>query len=218
MANGPSGRGSDPRKRASGAGARGAARRSPGGTSTPRAGARPAAGPRRGGVRPRPAATQVGPRPRFTGRAAILVLVLALLMVSYASSMRSYLDQRRHLASLSASIAKSQAEVDRLTREKKRWNDPAYVRTVAHQRFGWVLPGEIGFQVLDEDGKPMGHTDTLSPTNSVTEATRPLWWQSAWGSVVTAGKPEVDKSTVPPPVTRIRAPKLPKTSTDGTQP
>ncbi len=134
------------------------------------------------------------------------MLVVALLMMSYASSMRAYLDQRRHLASLSASIATSQAEVDRLSREKKRWNDPAYVRTIAHQRFGWVLPGEIGFQVLDDNGKPMGHEDTLSAPNSVTEANRPLWWQSAWGSVVTAGKPTVDPAPAPRPADRIRAP------------
>jgi cell division protein FtsB len=146
------------------------------------------------------------PRPRFTGRAAVLVLVLALLMVSYASSMRAFLEQRRHLAALSASITQSQAAVDRLSREKKRWNDPAYVRSVAHQRFGWVLPGEIGFQVLDEHGKPLGHTDSLSAPDSVTEATRPLWWQSAWGSVVSAGKAPVDRSDLPRPATKIEAP------------
>ena len=177
------------------------------GSSRMRAGARPAAGPRRGAARPRSAAAaQAGPRPRFTGRAAVLVLVLALLMVSYASSMRAYLEQRSHVSSLRASIADSQQEVERLTREKKRWQDPAYVRTVAHQRFGWVLPGEIGFQVLDERGKPLGHTDSLSAPDSVTEATRPLWWQSAWGTVVVAGEQEVDQSSVPPPATRIKPP------------
>jgi hypothetical protein len=127
-------------------------------------------------------------------------------MVSYASSMRAWLDQRHHLASLRASIASSQSEVDRLTREKKRWEDPAYVRTVAHQRFGWVMPGEIGFQVLGADGKPMDHTDTLSPQDAVTRSHRPLWWQSAWGSVVQAGRPVVDPADVPPPATRIEAP------------
>ena len=140
----------------------------------------------------------------------MLVLVVALLMVSYASSMRAYLNQRRNLAELSASIKSSQAKVDSLTREKKRWQDPAYVRTMAHQRFGWVMPGEIGFQVLDANGKPMGHTDTLSPANSVEESTRPLWWQAAWGSVVVAGKPQVDKSKVPPPAAKIDAPPAPK--------
>ncbi len=209
MAHGSSGRGPDPRKRTSGAGPRGASRRTPGGSTSARAGGRPGAGPgpRRGTPRPRVRASRDLPaRPRFTGRAAILVLVVALLMMSYASSMRAYLDQRRHLASLSASIATSQAEVDRLSREKKRWEDPAYVRTIAHQRFGWVLPGEIGFQVLDDNGKPLDHKDTLSPRDSVTEATRPLWWQSAWGSVVTAGKPTVDPAHAPRPADRIRAP------------
>jgi cell division protein FtsB len=136
----------------------------------------------------------------------ILVLVLALLAVSYASSMRAYLAQQRELASLRASIASSQAQVDRLAREKHRWHDPAYVRTIAHQRFGWVLPGEVGFQVLDRNGKPLDHTDSLSPQDSVTEATRPLWWQSAWGSVVRAGRSPVHPAATPAPATRITPP------------
>jgi hypothetical protein len=134
------------------------------------------------------------------------VLVLAMLMVSYASSLRAYIEQRHHLASLRADIAASRTNIDRLEREKKRWNDPAYVRTVAHERFGWVLPGQIGFQVLDAHGRPLGHTDTLSDPNTVTEANRPLWWQAAWGSVVAAGSQPVDPSDVPPPATKIRAP------------
>jgi cell division protein FtsB len=133
----------------------------------------------------------------------VLVLVLALLAVSYASSMRAYLEQRHHLAALSASITESQQEVARLTREKKRWQDPAFVRAVAHQRFGWVLPGEIGFQVLDDEGKPLAPTDSLSTAGPRSEATRPQWWASAWGSVVAAGKPQVDPDDVPKPATSI---------------
>ncbi|CAN5452994.1 hypothetical protein BH10ACT10_BH10ACT10_10930 [soil metagenome] len=137
------------------------------------------------------------------------MLVLAVLMVSYASSMRAYLEQRRHLADLSQGITASRAQIADLQREKKRWNDPAYVRTVAHQRFGWVLPGEIGFQVLDDNGKPLGHTDTLPEATAATGASsRPQWWQSAWGSVVTAGRPEATRTDVPQPVTKIRPPKV----------
>jgi cell division protein FtsB len=200
MVDGPSVRGPDPRRRAQ------------------RAGARPAAGPRRGVPRQRAAAgAPAAARPRFTGRAAILVLVLALLMVSYASSMRAWADQRHHLASLRSSIATSQTEVDRLTREKKRWNDPAYVRTVAHQRFGWVMPGEIGFQVLDADGQPMDRADSLPSAGTAARTARPLWWQSAWGSVVRAGKPEVDPADVPRPLTRIKAPRVAGGSTGSGQ-
>jgi cell division protein FtsB len=135
----------------------------------------------------------------------VLVLVLGLLLVSYASSMRAYLAQQHHIAQLSTSIARSQAEVDRLTGETKRWRDPAYVQMMAHERFGWVLPGEIGFQVLDDNGKPLARTDTLAAPDTVHRATRPLWWQSAWGSVVVAGH-QRDNRSVPPPATRIRPP------------
>jgi cell division protein FtsB len=205
----PAGRGSDSRRRAPGPGPRSAAIRPVGpasgrgsGRPAPRPGARP--GPRRARGSTGTASRQAAPRARFTGRAAILVLVLAVLMVSYASSMRAYLEQRRHLADLTEQIGRSRAAIADLEREKKRWEDPAYVRTVAHQRFGWVLPGEIGFQVLDDDGKPLGHHDTLSDPDAVVEANRPLWWQVAWGSVVAAGKP--DRRELPPPVTRIRPP------------
>jgi cell division protein FtsB len=142
----------------------------------------------------------------------VLVLVMAVLLASYASSMRAYLQQRHELQTLRASIALSSSHISTLRREKRRWSDPAYVEAQARQRFGWVLPGEIGFQVLDEHGKPLDHTDSLSPPDSVTRATRPLWWQSAWGSVVAAGKPQVDASKVPPPASRIEAPKPSKQS------
>src|SRR4051812_49469584 len=44
-------------------------------------------------------------RPRFTGRAAVLVLVLAVLAISYASSMRAYLQQRGQIGDLKDQIA-----------------------------------------------------------------------------------------------------------------
>jgi hypothetical protein len=133
-------------------------------------------------------------------------VVFAVLVISYASSMRAYLQQRDQINQLKQQIASSKASIAEAEREKRRWNDPAYVEAQARARFGWVLPGEIGFQVLDRNGKPLGHTDSLSSPDSVTEATRPLWWQSAWGSVVAAGKAPVDRRDVPRPATRIEAP------------
>jgi cell division protein FtsB len=136
----------------------------------------------------------------------VLVLVLAVLMVSYASSMRAYFEQRHHLDALQADIDESKANIHALKREKERWDDPAYVRTQARQRFGWVLPGDIAFQVIGEDGKPLDHDDSLTDPETVTDAARPLWWQSAWRSVEVAGNPE-DKSNEPQPAELIRAPK-----------
>ena len=131
-----------------------------------------------------------------------------MLMVSYASSMRAYLQQKQHIDALSTDIADSQTTIAKLEREKQRWGDPAYVRAIAHQRFGWVLPGEIGFQVIGEDGKPLDHQDSLTDPGATTEAARPIWWKAAWGSMEAAGNPK-DPATAPQPATRIRAPKTP---------
>ena len=75
----------------------------------------PQGGPRRGSrrdqvqrnIRPGACGTErarttasAAPRPRFTNRMAILVLVVAVLVVSYASSMRAYLQQRSHIEDL----------------------------------------------------------------------------------------------------------------------
>lgn len=189
--------------------------------SRPRATARPGSrpGPRPPGPRPRGQASAGGPggsghtgpppRPRFTGRAAILVLVLAVLVVSYASSMRAYLEQRHHIESLEQSIAQSQAHIEQMKRERERWQDPAYVRAKARERFGWVLPGQIGFQIIDENGKPLGHDDALSDPETTVEEDRPLWWQSAWASVEAAGHPEKHLER-PTPAESIRPPKSKK--------
>ena len=49
---------------------------------------------RRGGAGRAPKVEAALPRPRFTNRAAILLVVFAILVISYASSMRAYLDQQ----------------------------------------------------------------------------------------------------------------------------
>ncbi len=144
-------------------------------------------------------------RPRLTGRAAILVLVLAVLMVSYASSMRAFLEQRQHLSNLRASIADSQKSIGELEREKKRWTDPAYVELQARQRFGWVMPGEIGFQVIDENGKPLAVGASLTDPEAAPEVDEPEWWETAWESVEQAGVPKrADRR----PADRIEPPKI----------
>ena len=109
-----------------------------------------------------PGAAAAAARPRFTGRAAILVLVLAVLTVSYASSMRAYLQQRAHIDELKTQIAQREVNIDELEREKRRWDDPAYVQAQARERFGYLMPGEtsyvveageVGDQRLGADGR-----------------------------------------------------------------
>lgn len=126
---------------------------------------------------------------RFTGRAAILLLVLAVLTVSYASSLRAYLQQRSHIGDLKAQIAEREASINDLEREKRRWDDPAYVKAQARERFGYLMPGETGFEVLGPDGKPLEPQATLSDPDEVIKEQPTAWWTPAWDSMELAGNP-----------------------------
>ncbi len=133
--------------------------------------------------------TTVARRPRFTGRAAVLVLVLAVLTVSYASSLRAYLQQRSHIGELKVQIAEREASIDDLEREKRRWEDPAYVKTQARARFGYLMPGESGFEVIGADGLPLEAQASLNDPSDVIKTVPKAWWTAAWESMELAGNP-----------------------------
>ncbi len=135
-------------------------------------------------------------RPRLTGRAAVLVLVLAVLAISYASSLRAYLQQRAHISDLKSQIAEREVAIDRLESEKRRWNDPAYVEQQARERFGYVMPGEKSYVVLDGDGQPLETEASLSDPDSVAQQPPTPWWADVWSSVELAGHPP--KPSAPP--------------------
>ena len=133
---------------------------------------------------------------------AVLVLVLAVLVVSYASSMRAYLQQRSHMSDLRAQIATSQRDITTLEREKRRWQDDAYVETQARERFGWVLPGETSYQVIDRNGKPLERSDKLTDPSSVARQVPDPWWDKVRGTLEAADHPK----KAPQPATKITPP------------
>jgi cell division protein FtsB len=142
----------------------------------------------------------------MTGRAAVLVLVLAVLTVSYASSLKAYLQQRQHITELKQQIAQSEADIDSLEREKDRWRDPAYVQSQARARFGYLMPGETSYVVLGADGKPLESETSLRPKSEVIVKQPTAWWETAWQSVLLAGDPPAPEDK-PEPAAHINAPK-----------
>jgi len=157
-------------------------------------------GLRGGAARPRAAAAPA-PRARFTNRAAILLVVFAVLVISYASSMRAYLQQREQINELKQRIETSKTSIAKSEREKRRWQDPAYVEAQARARFGWVLPGETSYQVLDANGQPLTGDDELTDPATVAPAKRQAWWGKAYSTLEAADHPE--KKVTPTPATRI---------------
>ena len=51
------------------------------------------------------------------------------------------------------------------------------------------MPGETGYQVIDENGEPLDSVDSLPETEDVTVDKPKAWWDTAWESVEAAGDP-----------------------------
>ena len=126
-----------------------------------------------------------------------------MLAVSYASSLRAYLQQRGQIDSLQNTISEREAEIADLAEEKQRWLDPEFVETMARERLGYVLPGETPFVAL-RDGLPLEPESELTdPSTLATSVPRPFW-EDAWETVKVAGNPP--RRADPPPLTRIQDP------------
>lgn len=140
-------------------------------------------------------------RTRYTNRMVVFVLVLAVLVISYASSMRAYLRQSGEIHDLQAQIASSQKAIESMKAQKARWQDPAYVKEQARLRFGWVVAGETGYQVLGPDGKRLaGSGELATPVQHVSQPT--AWWSTQFDSLRAADHPEVKPKT-PTPLKKI---------------
>ncbi len=129
-----------------------------------------------------------------TWRLVVLLVVIAGIGMVLAHSLRVYFTQAEELAAVKAEIAVEQDKIADLNDKLERWNDPAYVRSVARSRLGWVLPGEVGYRVLDAEGKP------LDGAAIELEAAEPpqLWWEKMWGSVQVADSPAEEEASEEP--------------------
>ena len=150
-------------------------------------------------------------RSNVTTRAIALAVVVLVLTISYASSLRIYFAQAHDIATTKQQISQSQNRIADLQSELARWNDPAYVKSQARERLGWVMPGETGYRVVEDNGKALGGGAEID--SSAKEAAPPedAWWAKLWGSVEAADQPAPVKTTKPKPT---KAP----TITENTKP
>lgn len=130
------------------------------------------------------------PRLGLTRRALAVLSVLVILALSYANSLRIYLDQQREFGVAQQQIEERTAQIAQLEDELSRWNDPAYVKAQARDRLGWLLPGETGYRVLGPDGKPLGTGVVLDSQNELPPGEHAeMWFDRLWKSVQTADDP-----------------------------
>ncbi len=109
----------------------------------------------------------------FTGRAFVLVLVAAALLLTLAVPVRTWFSQRAEIAGLRADVVAARDRVDALRVQQQRWEDPAFVAAEARRRLHFVLPGEVGYVTLGADGA------LVDEATSAEQPTAP-WYSSLW--------------------------------------
>lgn len=126
----------------------------------------------------------------LTRRALAVLSVLVVLALSYANSLRIYLEQQAELATAQQQIQQRTTQISQLEDELNRWHDPAYVKAQARERLGWLLPGETGYRVIGPDGNPLGTGMVLESEKELPPGEHAeMWFDRLWGSIQAADSP-----------------------------
>jgi cell division protein FtsB len=120
---------------------------------------------------------------------ASIGVVLALLVLPYV---QKWMVQRSEIATVRAENERARREVAALEAERRRWQDPDYVKAEARKRLFYVMPGETGFVVVDSGPRTAPPSDPARAAAArVKDGDRP-WFGDLWESVKDAGRPPAD--------------------------
>jgi cell division protein FtsB len=127
-------------------------------------------------------------------RAAILAAVVCVLTLTIAGPVRTYFAQRTEMNQLAASEATLRAQIADLEQQKAKLADPVFIAAQARERLGFVMPGDIPYQVQlpASPGGPSEQPGAATPASRPNEP----WYTSLWRTI--ADTPHTISSNVTP--------------------
>ncbi|KAA1250861.1 septum formation initiator family protein [Mycobacterium simiae] len=130
----------------------------------------------------------------FTARrAAVLAAVVCVLTLTIAGPVRTYFAQRTEMEQLAATEAALRHQISDLERQRAQLADPAYIAAQARERLGFVMPGDIPFQVQ----LPPGAAASPQPrADEPTVANNEPWYTALWHTI--ADTPHLPAAAAPP--------------------
>jgi cell division protein FtsB len=137
-------------------------------------------------------------------RAAILAAVICVLTLTIAGPVRTYFAQRTEMQQLETIQAQLRSQIADLETQKVKLGDPVFIAAQARERLGFVMPGEIPYQVqLPATAGP----EALPGTAAAPVPSGQPWYTSLWHTIADAphGPPPAPASpadpspAVPPP-------------------
>lgn len=146
----------------------------------------------------------------FTARrAAILAAVVCVLTLTIAGPVRTYFAQRTEMNQLVASEAALREQIVELEQQKEKLADPAYIAAQARERLGFVMPGDIPYQVqLPPSALSPEQPEALPGASPVPEGP---WYSTLWKTIADDphGPPPAAPAPLPPAVPGSVPPPLP---------
>jgi len=135
-----------------------------------------------------------------------LLAMIVLAALTLAPKVQEWFVLRQQVAQAAAQVEQARNEVNNMVAERKRWEDPVYVRSQARNRLYYVMPGEVSYLVMDANG--VSASDTTGTVGAMLadqrnygqisksiHVTRNNWVDSVMQSVIVAGIDEPKAAT-----------------------
>jgi cell division protein FtsB len=122
------------------------------------------------------------PRPKLTGRAAVLAIVLCAIALTLAYPVREYIADRRQLDQLAASNARLARQVDHLRAEARSLASPTIIEQEARDDLHMCFPAQTCYEVIPVAAK------AKAGTNSGARPAGSPWYGRLWASVQKADR------------------------------
>jgi cell division protein FtsB len=126
-------------------------------------------------------------------RAAILAAVVCVLTLTIAGPVRTYFAQRTEMKQLKATEEQLRAQIAGLEEQKVKLADPVFIAAQARERLGFVMPGDIPYQVQLPANAAVPGTPGGEPAKANSDQP---WYTSLWHTIADA--PHGVSSTVAP--------------------
>ena len=119
-------------------------------------------------------------RPRFTSRAAVLIVVVCAIALSLAYPVREYLAQLRQIDQLKVQQTQINSQLRQLKAQRRELASPAYVEQQARDRLHMCLPAQTCYVIISGS----------KPSAKATAAHKVVtpWYARLWSSVHQADK------------------------------
>ena len=147
-------------------------------------------------------------------RAAILAAVICVLTLTIAGPVRTYFAQRTEMKQLEASAAQLREQIAELEQQKVKLADPVFIAAQARERLGFVMPGEIPYQVQLPPGAALPGAPSDAP--AAVKNGDP-WYTALWHTIADAPH-GISPTTPPTPPGAPGAPGAPEPVAPGAPP